>query len=100
MDLFPHFPGSYQRVLQDSALTHKGKSSPEDEGHRVQYPSQCSPRFRLHRKLCHPADENKNPFLGLTSSSQEEVTRTTAVAGEGRAAKAMTSIRPCKEQVQ
>lgn len=79
MDFFPHCPSSYQRVLWNTAgeddsigaLTQKGKNSPEDKDHSIQYPSQCFPRFRLHRKLCHPADENKNPFLGLTSSSQE-----------------------------
>lgn len=49
-----------------------------------------SPRFRLHTKLCLPAEEHKNPFLGLTSSSQEEVTRAMAITSEGKTSKAIT----------
>lgn len=60
---------------------------------------QCSPRFRLHTKLCLPAEEHKNPFLGLTSSSQEEVTRAMAVTSEGKASKAITSVRLPEERV-
>lgn len=39
-----------------------------------------------------PSDKNKNPFPGLTPSSQEEVTSAKAVAGEGRDAKSPLSV--------
>jgi len=42
-------------------------------------------------------DEKNNPFLGPTSFSKEEVTRTIAVAAGGRDTKAITSVR-CGEE--
>lgn len=60
---------------------------------------QCSNRFRLLTKLCLPAEEHKNSFLGLTSSSQGEVTREMAVTSECKASKATTSVRLSEDQV-
>lgn len=60
---------------------------------------QCSPRFRLLTKLCLPAEEPKNSLLGLTSSSQAEVTREMAVTSEGKASKETISLRLPEDKV-